>query len=154
MAFQHYNTEKFDPSDSFDAPPPGKYRVRIEEAEETQSKAGANMIKLSLKVNGYPGTVFHYIVDNEYAQRNLDQLYDSFNIRPGDFNVLGWRGKVGAAQLKNEVYNENLQARVSYFILRSKQEGLPAWREEGSVGSLRDDPAFAAAGAPEVDIPF
>jgi hypothetical protein len=167
--FQNYSEEKFNPGAGFDAPPPGKYRVRIEEAEETTSKSGMTMIKLSLKVSGYPGTVFHYIVDNEYAQRNLDQFFDSFGIRPGDFNYLGWRGRVGAAQLKTEQYNGNDQAKVSYFILRSRQEGLPAWTEaggpsggygggyahgvpSGGPSSLRDDPAFS--GNAEPDAPF
>jgi hypothetical protein len=162
MAFRNYNEDRFDPNAGFDVPPPGKYRVRIEEAEETTSKAGAGMIKLSLKVSGHPGTVFHYIVDNEYAQRNLDKLFDSFGITPGDFNYLNWRGKVGAAQLKAEQYNGNDQARVSYFILRSRQGNLPAWVESGGSSayngptSLRDDPRFvaAAAGSDVVEIPF
>jgi hypothetical protein len=159
--FRNYNEEKFNPNSGFDVPTPGKYRVRIEEAEETTSKAGASMIKLALKVSGHPGKVFHYIVDNEYAQRNLDQMFDSFGIKPGDFNILNWRGKVGAAQLKVEQYNGEDQARVAYFILRSKQADLPAWAEDGANSnsvpmSLREDPAFlsAASGSDIVDIPF
>jgi hypothetical protein len=163
--FNNYNAENFDPNAGFDVPPPGKYRVRIEGAEETTSKAGAKMIKLMLTVSGHSGILFHYIVDNEYAQRNLDTLFDSFGMQPGDFNYLNWRGKVGAAQLKTEQYNGADQARVSYFILRSKQKDLPAWVEGGSSDygrtfdgpmSLRDDPDFltAAAGSDVVNVPF
>jgi hypothetical protein len=150
--FRNYNEGKFNPNSGFDAPTPGKYRVRIEEAEETTSKMGADMIKLTLKVSGHSARVFHYIVDNENAQRNIDKLFDSFGIKPGDFNLLNWRGKVGAAQLKVEQYNGDDQARVAYFIIRSKQGDLPAWAESGAPhngasanagpASMRDYPGF------------
>jgi hypothetical protein len=157
--FRNYDAAKHNPNAGFDVPPPGKYRLRIEGAEETTSKAGANMVKLALKVSGYPGTVFHYIVDNDYAQRNFDQFFDSFNIKPEDFNYLNWRGKVGAAQLKVEQFNGNDQAKISFFILRSKQGDMPAWVEKGELSgapmSLREDPDFLrAAGSDVVDIPF
>ena len=159
--FRNYSEEKFDPNAGFDVPPPGKYRVRIEEAAETTRKAGTNMIKLSLRVSGYPGTVFHYIVDNEYAQRSLDQLFDSFGIGPGDFNYPNWRGKAGAAMIKHEIYQGSPQAKIAYFVLRSRQDDLPPWKEAGPerglgsgfAGSMRDDPAFAGMNA-SGDAPF
>lgn len=126
----NYDANKFNPNISFDPPPVGKHRVRIEEAEEQTSKSGNTMIRVSFSVSGHPGRVFHYFVDNEYLQRNIDPFFDSFGIRPGDFNVLGWKGKAGAACLKHEMYNGNPQARISYFVLKSQQDNLPAWQEE------------------------
>ena len=89
----------------------------------------------------------------------LDPFFDSFGITPGDFNVLNWRGKVGAAQIKHEIYQDNTQARISYFILRSKQGSLPPWEEKDTtnVGSLRDDDPASfnfGANAPSSGVPW
>ena len=147
--FDNYNPQQYDPNKGFEVPPPGKHRVRVEEAEVTESKSsGKTMIKLSLAVSGHSGRVFHYFVDNEYIQQNMDKFFDSFGIKPGDFNVLNWRGKVGAAVLRNEEYKGEPQAKVSYFILKSKQGDLPAWAEKGKEqkteypSSLREEPDF------------
>ena len=156
--FDNYNAQEYNPNKSFDVPPPGRHRVRVEDAEITESKSSGNtMIKLTLAVSGHSGRVFHYFVDNEYIQRNLDQFFDSFGIKPGNFNVLDWRGKVGAAVLQHVLYKDEPQAKVSYFILKSKQGDLGAWVDKGKEqkteypSSLREDPAY---GSGEVDVPF
>ena len=157
--FNNYDANKYDPTTAFEAPPVGKYRVRVEETEAQTSKNGNNMIKVTLSISGHPGRIFHYFVDNEYLQRNIDPFFDSFGIRPGDFNILNWRGKVGAAYIKHELYNDTPQAKISYFILKSKQGDLPAWQEKGAApaspraGSLRDEAAFANA-VGDADTPF
>lgn len=43
----NYDANKFNPNISFDPPPVGKHRVRIEEAEEQTSKSGNTMIRVS-----------------------------------------------------------------------------------------------------------
>jgi len=113
---------------------PGQYRVRIESAEEQVSKTGRDMIKLTLKVSGHNQLVYHYFVflpDNpEMTNDRLGRIFDSFGIKPGDLNVLNWKGKVGAAEISNEPDNNgNLQSRVKFFIKRDKQGFLPAWQE-------------------------
>jgi hypothetical protein len=142
----NYDAKKYDPNTSFEVPPVGKHRLRIEEAEPATSKKGNDMFKVTFSVSGFNSKVFHYFVDNEYLQQNIDPFFDSFGIKPGDFNILNWRGKVGAADIKHEMYNDNPQARVRFFVLKSKQDALPAWREKGQVASLRDDE--------DVDCPF
>ena len=113
---------------------PGQYRVRIESAEEQVSKTGRDMIKLTLKVSGQNQLVYHYFVflpDNpEMKNDKLGRIFDSFGIEPGNLNVLDWKGKVGAAEISNEVDNQgNIQSRVKFFIKRKNQATLPAWQE-------------------------
>lgn len=155
--FNNYDAKKYDPSTSFEVPPVGKHRLRVEEAEEGRSKNGNDMIKVTFSISGFAGRLFHYFVDNEYLQRNIDPFFDSFGIKPGDFNFLNWRGKTGAAIVKHALYEGNPQARISCFILKSKQADLPAWQDKGGLapaaGSLRDDVAFANTRG-EVDVPF
>ena len=131
-----FNPEDYNP-DRFELVPPGKYRVRIEDAEETASKSGYPMIKMRLKVSGYNGSVWHYMVfmsDSEQHARmtndNLGRIFDSFGLAPGDLNLEHWKGKVGAAEIKNEPDNkQTMRAVVSYFIQRAKQDELQAWQE-------------------------
>ena len=145
-----FNPEDYNP-DRFELVPPGDYRVRIEDAEETSSKSGYPMINLTLKVSGHNGKVWHYMVfmsDSEQHARmtndNLGRIFDSFGLALGDLNLEHWKGKVGAAEIKNEPDNKNnLRAVVSYFIQRVKQDELPAWQEH-SVAKIE----------PENPIPF
>ena len=113
---------------------PGTYRVRIENAEEQVSKTGRDMIKMTLKVSGHNQFVWHYLVFiQENAQMTNDRLgriFDSFDITPGDMNLEHWKGKVGAAEIKNEVDDQGtMQTRIKFFIQHSKQDGLPMWQE-------------------------
>jgi hypothetical protein len=146
----NYDPGKFDPNTRFDPWPVGPHRLRIEEAEQAVSKnSGNEMFKVTFSASGLPGRLFHYFVDNEFLQRNIDPFFDSFGIQPGNFNVLSWRGKVGAARIKHEMYQEQPQAKIAFFILKSKQADLPAWIEKGQVGSLREDPGFDSSFANE-----
>ena len=150
-----FNPEDYNP-DRFELVPPGDYRVRIEDAEETSSKSGYPMIKLTLKVSGYNGKVWHYMVfmadtpeRMKMTNDNLGRIFDSFGIPQGDLNVEHWKGKVGAAHIKNEPdHKENMRAVVGYFIQRSKQEELPAWQERPVA---RIEPEMVSA---EDAIPF
>lgn len=138
-------TWKFNPADynpdRFELVPPGKYRVRIEDAEETTSKSGYQMVKMTLKVSGYNSKIWHYMVfmsDSPEREKitndNLGRIFDSFGIDFGDLNIEHWKGKVGAAEIKNERDNkDNLRASVSYFIRRSEQDSLPAWQENAGA---------------------
>ena len=117
--------------------PPGQYRVRIEDAEETESKSGKPMVKLTLKVSGYNSRIWNYLVldstSPEAVARTDDKLgriYDSFNIPMGSMNLQEWKGKVGAAEIKNEPDNKGVQrAVVNWYIRRNEQDSLPAWQE-------------------------
>ena len=135
-----FNPNNYDPN-GYQLIPPGTYRVRIENAEETTSKTDKPMIKMTLKVSGYDSTVWNYMVfDNstpEAAKRtdnNLGRIFDSFAITPGDLNLGNWKGKVGAAQIKNEPDNKQVMRHViSWFIIRQEQDKLPAWQEHSAA---------------------
>lgn len=143
----HYNPANYN-AEGYQLIPPGEYRVRIEDAEEKESKTGKPMIKMTLKVSGYNTKVWNYVVLDNTSQEaiartdsTLGRIYDSFNITPGNLNLQDWKGKVGAAEIKNELDNkEVMRASVKYFIQRKKQDTLPAW-QENPVGKVNADMA-------------
>ena len=157
-----YNANDYDPNANYEVPPVGDYRVRIEEIEQQRSKTGNDMLKLTLSISGHTSKLFHYLVfmpdRPQLTNQKLGTIFDSFGIKPGDMNMLNWRGKMGACKMKHEIYEGRTQAKISYFILKSRQDGLPAWQEPGSgktssplpdkqFQSLRDD--FRAEGLDE-----
>ena len=134
---------KFDSNDyeeqSFKPIPVGDHRVRIASAEEQISSKNKQMIKLVLNVSGYNSTIWHFIVfmpDNQkLTNQKLGELWNSFGIPQGNFNLNSWVGKVGAAKVKHEDYNGEPTAKIAYFINKDRQEKLPAWKEPNGVSS-------------------
>lgn len=152
-----FDAKDYNPDGHFSPLEPGDYRVRIKEAEETTSKAGDPMIKLTLEVSGKKSKLWYYLVfptngnDPKFLQRKamtnqkLGEIWESFKLKVGDMNLLDWTGKVGAARVKQEM-NEmrgELQNSVSYFLTQKRQESLNPWQEPDSGGnepkSLRDE---------------
>lgn len=115
----------------FESIPAGDHRVAIESAEKARSKAGNDMLVIKLAVSGYPSSLWHYIVfldeHPEITNRKLTELFDSFAIEDGNFNLPSYVGKVGAAHVK---IDENGYPKVAWFIHKKKQETLPAWKGE------------------------
>ncbi len=103
---------------------PGEHRVSIVAVEEKVSKSGSNMIVLTLQANGTTEKIMHYIVYNQYFDRNMTQFFDSFNITDGDFNLMTWPGAIGAAKIKED---DQGYPKVSYFIHKNRAESLPPW---------------------------
>lgn len=66
---------------------PGYYRARIHEAEETRSKAGADMVKLTLWVEGPEGycTINEYLVNMDSTVWKIDQFMSAIGreVEPG-----------------------------------------------------------------------
>jgi hypothetical protein len=126
MAWNFQRTEQ-----QFQTIPAGDHRVVIDSAEKAQSKAGNDMLVIKLRVSGYDSMLWHYIVfmdeHPEITNRNLTQLFDSFGIADGDFNLAGWVGKAGAAHTK---IDDQGYAKVAWFIHKSKQDKLPPWKGE------------------------
>lgn len=135
-----YNPDNYN-ADGYQLIPPGKYRVRIDDAEEKVSSTGKDMVKLTLKVSGYNSKIWHYLVldgSSPEAKARTDdklgRLFDSFNIPQGDMNEGNWKGKVGAAEIKNEPDNKGtMRAVVSWFIKRKEQDELPNWQEQATA---------------------
>lgn len=148
-----FDANQYDPNKSFELIPVGDHRVRIETVEEQISKnTGYEMFKLTLSASGYGSKLFHYVVfmpdRPEITNQNLGTIFDSFGIQQGNMNIYEWQGKVGAARVKHEQYDGKPQAKIAYFLLRSKQGDLPPWQEKGdkNFASVREEE--------EVDVPF
>ena len=103
---------------------PGNYRVEIVSVEETESRAGNPMLVIGIRPNGSKITIKHYIVKNEYFNRNMTDFFDSFNIDDGDFTLPTWVGAVGAAKLKED---DRGYLKVQYFLSQERAEKLPPW---------------------------
>lgn len=154
MEWNYQRTEN-----TYDEIPVGKHRVRIAGAEKAISRGGNDMLVLTLDVSGYNSRLWHYVVfmpdRPEITNRKLTEIFDSFGIADGDFNLKNWIGKVGACVTKQDEYG----TKVNYFINRKKQGELPPWKEPTAKGS---SPASAASAtsdwsdvpADEDDLPF
>ena len=76
-----YNPDNYN-AEGYQLVPPGKYHVRIEDAEEMVSRTGKDMIRLRLKVSGYDSNIWHYMVfdksspeDNKGTMRAVVQFF-------------------------------------------------------------------------------
>lgn len=139
----HFDSTQYE-ENNFQPIPVGDHRVRIASAEEQTSSTGKQMIKLVLEVSGHGSTLWHYIVfmpDNpQITNQRLGELWNSFGIPQGNFNLASWAGKVGAARVKHETHEGNVRPKVSYFLARNKQDKLPPWKESGSASATAYDP--------------
>lgn len=137
----------------FDAIPEGEHRCRIKEVEKAISQKGNDMLIVKLEVSGYKSLLFHYItfmVDHpEITNRMLTQLFDSFGIEEGDFNITGWQGKAGGVMIKHD---DEGRAKVSYFLNKKRQEKLPAWVNSDNSGN--GTPASDMTPIDDEDLPF
>lgn len=127
---------------------PGDYRVAITEVEETVSRSGNPMLVVTVRPSGSTIRIKHYIVKNEYFNRNLTALKDSFGIDDEDNEILGWVGAAGAAKL---VEDDRGYMKVRWFIHRDKQGALPPWEgEQPSRQQVQDFEELAS----DDDLPF
>ena len=137
----NYNMADYEET-SFKPIPVGEHRMRIAAAEEQTSGNGRQMIKLVLEVSGYNSTIWHYIVfmpeNQKLTNQKLGEFWNSFGIPQGNFNLQSWIGKVGAGKVKHEEYNGESNAKVAYFISKSKQDKLPAWQEPNNASVISD----------------
>ena len=141
---------------SFKPIPIGDHRVRIASAEEQTSSSGKQMIKLVLEVSGYSSTIWHFLVflpeNQKLTNQKLGELWNSFGIPQGNFNLQQWVGKVGAAKVKHEDYNGESNAKIAYFINKDRQDKLPAWQEPNKANVSG---GFEAIPTPtDDDLPF
>ena len=117
---------------------PGDYRVAITDVEETTSRNGNPMLVVTVQPNGSEIHIKHYLVKNEYFNRNLTDLLDSFGLGE-NFDTLTWVGAKVAARL---VEDENGYLKVRYFLSPERAEKLPPWQgkepERQEVSSLGD----------------
>lgn len=132
MAQWNYDPSQYEER-SFTLIPVGDYRARIEDVEEVTFSSGNAGYKITLKINGQSGKVWHNLVldaqNVKQTNQRLGEFFDSFGIAN---TALGtgkqWIGTVGAVRIKHEEYNGKVSAKVAYLIARSRQDKLPAWQ--------------------------
>lgn len=126
MAWQFKRTER-----QFENIPAGDHRVVIDSAEKAVSKNGNDMLVLKLRVSGCSSMLWHYIVfmdaHPEITNQKLTEVFDSFGIEDGNFELASWVGKAGAAHVK---IDDQGYSKVSYFLKKDKADRLPPWKGE------------------------
>ncbi len=133
---------------SFSLTPVGDYRARIVDVQEKKYSSGNEGYEITLELNGQPGKIWYNLVlEASNPQRTNQRIGDFFNsfgiISPAMGTGKQWIGSVGAVRIKHGEFNGNTRAEIAYFIARSRQDKLEAWK--GVQG--------AAAPAAQVEIP-
>ena len=137
----------------------GDHRAIITNVERKTSRAGNDMLELTLAVSGYNSTIKSWIVfledRPEITNRTLTQLMDSFSIPESDMqncNVENWIGRSGGIHVEMREGNDsNEYASVRYFLTGRKLENLPPW--QGEAPKTISGFATATPGE-EDDLPF
>ena len=132
--YNYYNQADFN-ENLYTLIPEGPHRVRIEEAKETVSHSGKDMIVLTLAVSGYNSKLWGYIILDDASpeavkktNQALGTVFNSFNIPHGDFELDHWIGKVGGVMVNHrETVGGNKRANVRFFLYRNQVDKLPAW---------------------------
>ena len=127
----------------------GRHRCVITSVEEGRSKAGNDMIVVTIRPSGCRFTIKDFIVHNDSFNRKMTQFFDSFpEITEGDFNFLSWIGCEGAVNLKED---KDGYLKVSNYIDAVRASSLPPFEGEKppkqTITSLEDDDA-------DDDLPF
>ena len=134
----------FDPSQyqeqNFALIPVGDYRVRIADVAEKTFNSGKTGYEITLEVNGYNSKVWYYLVlDASNPAQTNQKIGDFFNCFGITNFAMGtgkqWIGAVGAVRIKHDEYNGNMSAKVAYCINRSRQDKLPAWKNQQAQGN-------------------
>ena len=88
------------------------------------------MLVVAIQPNGSDIRINHYIVKNEYFNRNLTDLFDSFGIEEGNYETLSWIGAVGGAKLREDK-DGYLEGAVFSFSRKAGQAS-PGGRASGT----------------------
>ena len=88
----------------------------IKKVEEDVSQSGNDMLVVTF-ANDDGAEIKHFIVDGEYKQQKLKQLYIAFNIPFASQNIQSWIGKRGIVVCKQGKPNSsgNTYNQVSYL---------------------------------------
>lgn len=130
----------------------GGYRVVITEVEKTVSKtSGRNMLIVHMKTCFSNAIIKAYIVDNEWKNKNLTKLFDSFTeIEEGNMNTLSWIGAMGAIKT---TLNDKGYPEFKFFLNARQAKDLPEWegaRPERNIVSN----GFVGIESEDEDLPF
>ena len=113
---------------TFDVIPEGRYRAVIDSAEKATSSKGNDMLVIKMSVSGQLSSIWYYIPfledRPEITNRMLTQLFDSFGIEEGNFDLATYVGKAGGINVKHD---EEGRAKINYLLSKKQQEELPAY---------------------------
>lgn len=132
----------YDPSQyeekNFQIIPVGDYRARIADVVEKTFNSGNQGYEITLDINGHNGKLWFYLVldpaNPQQTNQRIGDFFNSFGItNPAMGTGKQWIGSVGAVRVKHEEYNGNMNAKVAYCINRSRQDKLPAWKQNGAA---------------------
>jgi hypothetical protein len=124
-----YDQNQYSKEDyNFPLIPEGEYQVKILDVKYKIASTGKDMYAMKLGLINEPGILFYNLVFNpdnpQNTNQNLGRIYDSFDIPMGEMDSGKWIGKVGAAKVKHELYNNKNRAVVENFLIRERQEEL------------------------------
>ena len=152
----------YDPSQyqekNFELIPVGDYRARISDVTEKTFRSGSQGYEITLDINGYNGKMWFYLVldpsNPQQTNQRIGDFFNSFGItNPSLGTGKQWIGTVGAVRIKHEEYNGQNTAKVAYVIARSRQDKLPAWKNEGVAPTAAPSANFENVEIPE-NLPF
>ena len=125
MAWQYKREES---TSNFEVIPEGRYRAVIDSAEKAVSQKGNDMLVLKMSVSGQLSSIWYYIPfledRPEITNRMLTQLFDSFDIEEGNFNLASYTGKAGSINVKHD---EEGRAKINYLLTKKQQDELPPY---------------------------
>lgn len=120
MSFENYKYKKGEHSASL---PEGKYRCMVMNCEEKTSKAGNDMLEITLRLSGTKANVKYWIVQSgDYWEDKLNRFFDAFPELEGSLIFSTWRGAMGAAYFKE---GDNGYLEQSRWIYPNQAESLP-----------------------------
>lgn len=102
--------------------PEGHYQVTVKNAENEVSKSsGAEMIKLTLKVEGRPNTLLEWLVFSESSFWKIDQVRSAlgFDIAEGEeVEVLAddFIGQSAVVVVRHGTFKDRPQARIAEWV--------------------------------------
>ena len=111
---------------------PGDYDVRVIDAVETVSKnSGAEMIKLTLEVEGHGCRLFDYLIASEFTAWKVDAFRRSIGDdveEEVEVEIVAQDlvGKTARARLKTEEYNGKLNNKVDTWLQPSASATQPS----------------------------
>ena len=122
---------------SFSIIPEGAHRVRINDVNVRTFSSGNEGFEIVLEVAGHGGKLWYYLVLDRSDEKKTNQRLGTFFNCFGITNyVLGngkqWIGKVGGVYVKHEPYNGENKAKVQYLLNKTKQDELPAWKNQAA----------------------
>jgi hypothetical protein len=144
----NYDPSQYSKEDyNFPLIPEGEYQVKILDVKYKSSSTGKDMYVIKIGLVDEPGILFYNLVfapeNPQMTNQNLGRIYDSFDIPAGEMNSAKWIGKVGAAKIKHETYNNKDRAVVENFLIKERQEELgfltPFDIEEDTLNLGEDD---------------